>query len=93
MYRTQGRSVDATAKQLQQMWLHQIDLPPQLVVFAEDEWLREANEKWIKALNEAGAPVESYMQPDKDHLWPTWHWQKAAKQTYDRMIEFMDLKL
>jgi acetyl esterase/lipase len=66
------------------------DLPPQLVVYAEEEWLREANENWIKLMEEAGAPVESYMQPGVDHLWPTWHWREPAQQTFARMVEFLD---
>ncbi len=66
------------------------DLPPQLVVYAEEEGLREANEDWIAALEAAGAPVQSYMEPGVDHLWPTWHWRKPAKNTYDRMVRFLD---
>lgn len=69
------------------------DLPPQLVMWGEKDFLRQDNETWVKQLNAVGAPVESYMQPGVDHLWPTWHWTRPAKQTYDRMIEFLDQKL
>jgi len=69
------------------------DLPPQLVVYAEKEELRADNENYIAALKAVGAPVESYMQPGENHLWPTWHWKKSAQQTYDRMIKFLDENL
>jgi len=72
--------------------LYQItsDLPPQLVVYAEEEGLREANEIWIEKLKEAGAPVESYMELGVDHVWPTWHWREPAQNTYARMVSFLD---
>lgn len=66
------------------------DLPPQLVVYAEEEFLREANETWVQSLKDTGAPVESYMELGQDHVWPTWHFKKPAQQTYDRMIRFLD---
>jgi acetyl esterase len=66
------------------------NLPPQLVVYAEKEPLRKHEEKWIAALQSAGAPVESYMQPNVNHLWVTWHNTKAAQQTYDRIVKFLD---
>lgn len=69
------------------------DLPPQLVIYAEDDFLRKDAEEWIKILEDSGATFDQYMQPDREHLWPTWHWQKAAKQTYDIMIEFLDENL
>ena len=68
-------------------------LPPTLVVYAEKEDLRPVNEQWAQLLAQAGDPVESYMQPGENHLWPTWHWKKSAKQTYDRMAKFLDDQL
>lgn len=68
-------------------------LAPTLVVYAEEEDLRAANEDWIRRLNEAGVPVESHMQPGVDHLWPTWHWKKPAQESYDRMVRFLDENL
>ncbi len=69
------------------------DLPPQLVVYAGDEELREANENWIAALEAAGAPVTSYMEPDVDHVWIIWHWKKPALNTYAKIVEFLDSEL
>ncbi len=69
------------------------DLPPQLVVYAEEEYLREASEEWIYRLEQVGASHESYMQPGRKHLWPTWHWQDDAQQTYDMMVQFLDGQL
>ncbi len=66
------------------------DLPPQLVVYAGKEPLCPHEEKWIAALQAAGAPVESHMQPNVNHLWVTWHNTRAAKETYDRMIEYLN---
>jgi len=65
-------------------------LPPQLVVYAEEEGLRPANEDWIEMLEQAGVPVASHMELGEDHLWPTWHFKKSAKNSYDKMIEFLD---
>ena len=69
------------------------DQPPELVRWGEKDFLRPFNEDWVKKLQEIGAPVEEYMQPGVDHLWPTWHWTKSAIQTYDRMIKFLDEQL
>lgn len=66
------------------------DLPPQLVMWGEKDFLRAYNEDWVKKLETVGAPVESWMQPKVDHLWPTWHWTAAATQTYDRMVKFLN---
>jgi len=69
------------------------DLPPQLVLWGEEDFLREQNEKWVADLKQAGAPVEGYMALGQDHLWPTWHWKKPAQDSYDRMVKFLDEQL
>lgn len=69
------------------------DLPPQLVLWGEKDFLREQNENWVAALEAAGAPVEGYMAMGQDHLWPTWHWKKPAQDSYDRMVQFLDARL
>lgn len=69
------------------------DLPPELVIWGGKDFLREDGETWVKQLKEVGAPFESYLQPEVDHLWPTWHWTKPAQETYDRMIEFLNQQL
>jgi acetyl esterase/lipase len=69
------------------------NLPPQLVVYAGDEFLRDEAEDWCHRLQRAGAPFEVYMEPDRGHAWVTWHWQEAAHRTYDRMIRFLDAEL
>ncbi|OGP59181.1 MAG: hypothetical protein A2V67_07750 [Deltaproteobacteria bacterium RBG_13_61_14] len=69
------------------------DLPAQLVLWGEEDFLREQNEKWVAELKEVGAPVEGYMALGQDHLWPTWHWKKPAQDSYDRMVKFLDEQL
>lgn len=59
----------------------------------DEDFLREQNEKWVAELKEVGAPVEDYMALGQDHLWPTWHWKKPAKDSYDRMVRFLDEQL
>jgi len=68
-------------------------LPPQLVVFAEEEGLRPAAEDWVERMEDIGAPVEWYMEPGVNHAWPSFHWRPPAQRTYDRMIEFFDEQL
>lgn len=69
------------------------DLPAELVLWGEKDMLREQNEKWVAELQAAGAPVEGYMAMGQDHLWPTWHWKQPAKDSYDRMVKFLDERL
>lgn len=69
------------------------DLPPQLVVYGERDFLRDNNELWAKSLAETGADVVPYMEAGQKHLWPTWHWKKPTIRTYDRMIDFLDKHL
>lgn len=66
------------------------DLPPHLVVCGGKEHLQVAAKEWVDKLRGVGAPAELYMQPGARHNWPTNHWKTPAKETYDRIIEFMD---
>lgn len=66
------------------------DLPPQLIVWGGKERLQVASEEWVDKLRDVGARVELYIQSGARHNWPTQHWKTPAKETYDRIIEFMD---
>jgi dipeptidyl aminopeptidase/acylaminoacyl peptidase len=54
------------------------------------ENLQASTREWVDKLKKAGAPAEFYIQPGARHAWPTKHWKTPAKETYDRLIEFMD---
>jgi acetyl esterase/lipase len=69
------------------------DLPPELVIWGEKDFLRPMNEKWVEDLKRVGAPVQSYMEPGAEHIWPTWHWTKSAIDSYNVMIKFLDQQL
>lgn len=69
------------------------DLPPMMVIWGEEDFLREENEKWVETLKSAGAPVQGYMVPGAEHVWPTWHWQKSAVESYSIMVAFLNEQL
>ena len=69
------------------------DLPPEMVIWGEKDFLRPMNEKWVEDLKGVGAPVQSYMEPGVEHIWPTWHWTKPAIDTYNVMVKFLDSQL
>jgi len=69
------------------------DLPPFMVIWGEKDFLRPDNEEWVAALKAAGAPVQGYMVPGAEHVWPTWHWSKKAIESYSIMVAFLNEQL
>jgi len=68
-------------------------LPATLVLSADKDFLLKDNQQWFELIDQAGVKAELYIEPGVTHLWPTWHWKKPAKQTYDRMIKFLNENL
>jgi acetyl esterase/lipase len=69
------------------------DLPPQLVICGGKEGLRFPSKEWAESLRAVGAPVELHEQPGQKHTWLLNYWKPPTRQTYDRMIEFLDKHL
>jgi acetyl esterase/lipase len=66
------------------------DLPPQLVVCGGKEHLQIASREWAESVRRAGAKAELYVQAGQRHFWLLKYWTLPTKQTYDRIIRFLD---
>jgi acetyl esterase/lipase len=69
------------------------DLPPQLVVCGGKENLQIGSREWADNVRRAGSDVELYVQAGQRHSWLLKYWKPATKQTYDRIIQFLDEQL
>ena len=69
------------------------DLPWQLVVCGGKEHLQIASREWAESVRQAGAKVELHVQAGQRHSWLLNYWKPSTKQTYDRIIQFLDKHL
>lgn len=69
------------------------DLPPQLVVVGDRDFLYRENLRYVEALRKAGAPVELYLAKGQAHGFLDRYWEEETQKAYDAIVRFLDRKL
>ncbi len=69
------------------------DLPPQLVMVGDLDFLFFENINYVISLMEVGAPIELWVSHLQTHAFLNNYWDESGQNGYDRMIEFMDKHL